>query len=121
MASVRLLAHRIVHVIDFRYHIVSIIAVFLALALGLVVGASALRGPLVDQLKDRSGQLEKDNQRLRDQTRLTDQMNAYDGQVVDGLTSQVVEGRLKGESVIFIEAPGADDQMRAKMSDVVSK
>jgi hypothetical protein len=108
-------------VIDFRYHLVSIIAVFLALALGLVVGASALRGPLVDQLKDRSGQLEKDNQRLRDQTRLTDQMNSYDGQVVDGVTPQVVDGRLKGESVIFIEAPGADDQMRAKMADVVSK
>ena len=28
--------------IDFRYHLVSIIAVFLALAVGLVVGATAL-------------------------------------------------------------------------------
>jgi len=30
MASVRLLADRIVHVIDFRYHLVSIVAIFLA-------------------------------------------------------------------------------------------
>lgn len=107
--------------IDFRYHLVSIIAVFLALALGLVVGASALRGPLVDQLKDRSGQLEKDNQDLRNQNRALDQMNGYNGQVVDGVAPQVVDGQLKGESVIFIEAPGADDQMRAKTADIVSK
>ncbi len=107
--------------IDFRYHLVSIIAVFLALALGLVVGASALRGPLVDQLKDRSGQLEKDNQNLRAQNRATDQLNGYDSQVVDGVAPQVVEGQLKGESIVFIEAPGADDQVRAKTADIVSK
>lgn len=107
--------------IDFRYHLVSIIAIFLALALGLVVGASALRGPLVDQLKDRSSQLEKDNQEFRAQNRALDQMNGYDNQVVDGVAPQVVEGQLKGESVIFITAPGADDQTRAKTADLVSK
>jgi Copper transport outer membrane protein, MctB len=108
-------------VIDFRYHLVSIIAIFLALALGLVVGASALRGPLVDQLKNRSSQLEKDNEGLRNQNRSLDQMNGYDNQVVDGVAPQVVDGQLKGESVLFIEAPGADDQMRAKTADLVSK
>jgi Copper transport outer membrane protein, MctB len=108
-------------VIDFRYHLVSIIAIFLALALGLVVGASALRGPLVDQLKDRSGQLEKDNQSLRTQKRATDQLNGYDSQVLDGVAPQIVDGRLKGDSVVFIEAPGADDQVRAKTADLVSK
>jgi hypothetical protein len=108
-------------VIDFRYHLVSIIAVFLALALGLVVGASALRGPLVDQLKGRASQLEKDNQSFRNQNRTLDQMNGYDGQVVDGVAPQIVDGQLKGESVIFIEAPGADDQMRAKTADLISK
>lgn len=107
--------------IDFRYHLVSIIAIFLALALGLVVGASALRGPLVDQLKNRSGQLEKDNEGLRSQSRTLDQMNRYDSQVVDGVAPQIVDGQLKGESVVFIEAPGADDQMRAKTADLVSK
>jgi hypothetical protein len=108
-------------VIDFRYHLVSIIAVFLALALGLVVGASALRGPLVDQLKNRSSQLEKDNQSLRTQNRATDQLNTYDSQVMDGLSPQIVDGQLKGDSVVFIEAPGADDQVRAKTADLVGK
>jgi hypothetical protein len=108
-------------VIDFRYHLVSIIAIFLALALGLVVGASALRGPLVDQLKDRSSQLANDNQNLRAQKRAVDQVNTYDSQVAGAVAPQVVAGQLKGESVVFVEAPGADDQMRAKTADMVSK
>jgi len=38
-------------VISFRYHIVSIIAVFLALALGIVVGTTALNGPITSNLR----------------------------------------------------------------------
>ena len=36
--------------IDFRYHLVSIIAVFLALAIGIVVGATALQPATVKLL-----------------------------------------------------------------------
>ena len=36
--------------ISFRYHIVSIVAVFLALALGIVVGTPALNGPITKDL-----------------------------------------------------------------------
>ena len=36
--------------INFRYHVVSLTAVFLALAIGLVVGTAALNGPAADAL-----------------------------------------------------------------------
>ena len=36
--------------INFRYHVVSLTAVVLALAIGLVVGTAALNGPVVDTL-----------------------------------------------------------------------
>ena len=39
------LADWTVLVIDFRYHLVSIVAVFLALAIGIVIGATALQAP----------------------------------------------------------------------------
>ncbi len=42
--------------IDFRYHLVSLISVFLALAVGIVLGAGPLRDTLGDQL---SGQVEQ--------------------------------------------------------------
>lgn len=107
--------------IDFRYHLVSIIAIFLALALGLVVGASALRGTVTSQLRGQAARLEKSNQDYRDQIRAADGMNGYNDQVVGGIAPQVLAGRLRGESVVFVEAPGADDRMRAQLADMVSK
>ena len=53
--------------INFRYHVVSLTAVFLALAIGLVVGTAALNGPVADSLEDQVNALSKDNSNLRDQ------------------------------------------------------
>ena len=39
--------------IDFRYHLVSIIGIFLALAVGIVLGTTALNGPVLDDLRGR--------------------------------------------------------------------
>ncbi|WP_422768669.1 copper transporter [Plantactinospora sp. WMMC1484] len=52
--------------INFRYHVVSLTAVFLALAIGLVVGTAALNGPVADSLKDRVNGLSKHNEQLRE-------------------------------------------------------
>ena len=54
-------------VINFRYHVVSLAAVFLALAIGLVVGTAAANGPIADNLKDQFNNVSADNQQLRDQ------------------------------------------------------
>ena len=53
--------------INFRYHVVSLTAVFLALAIGLVVGTAALNGPVADSLRDQVTALSQDNSNLRDQ------------------------------------------------------
>ncbi|MEV4629559.1 copper transporter [Micromonospora sp. NPDC049523] len=52
--------------INFRYHVVSLTAVFLALAIGLVVGTAALNGPVADSLSANVNELRKDNQQLRE-------------------------------------------------------
>ena len=44
---------------------VSLTAVFLALAIGLVVGTAALNGPVADSLKERVNGLSKDNSLMR--------------------------------------------------------
>lgn len=53
--------------INFRYHVVSLTAVFLALAIGLVVGTAALNGPAADALNETVNSLRKSNSQLRDQ------------------------------------------------------
>src|SRR6202044_4176126 len=44
-------------VIDFRYHLVSIVAVFLALAIGIVLGSTELQGSTLDVLRAENNSL----------------------------------------------------------------
>jgi hypothetical protein len=55
-------------VIDFRYHLVSLIAVFLAVALGIVIGTTQLNEPILADIKSQVTSLEQDKRGLEDQT-----------------------------------------------------
>jgi hypothetical protein len=93
-------------VIDFRYHLVSILAVFLSLAIGLVLGANALQGPVLTTLKGQTASLHTANQNLRDQaTQMHNQIKGGE-QFAQTLAPQIVADRLKGESVVFVQTPG---------------
>ena len=50
--------------IDFRYHLVSLIAVFLAVALGIVIGTTALNQPILADIKNQVTALEQDKRSL---------------------------------------------------------
>jgi hypothetical protein len=51
--------------ISFRYHLVSIIAVFLALALGILVGTTGLNGAILSDLKKQVRTLRGETSSLR--------------------------------------------------------
>ncbi len=90
--------------IDFRYHLVSIIAVFLSLAVGLVLGTTALNGPVVDALRGQVEGLSGDKRELRaGQERLRREL-AADAQLISGVTPALVAGQLAGQQVTLIEA-----------------
>ena len=46
--------------IDFRYHVVSIVAVFLALAIGIVLGSTELQGPTYNILNRTTAKLQNE-------------------------------------------------------------
>lgn len=93
--------------IDFRYHIVSLTAVFLALAVGVVLGTTALKGPVLDNLKDRVSGLATENKGLRndlrDQRTQSGKTDAFAQEVAPAL----LPGRLTGKTVTVISGPGA--------------
>ena len=101
--------------IDFRYHVVSIVAVFLALALGLFIGATSLRDTVKGDITTRTDKLFKTNGSLRSQ--IGDLKNQVkDAQSVDNaLMPYAVQGRLAGESVVVISAPGIDSNIRTNV------
>jgi hypothetical protein len=108
-------------VIDFRYHLVSIIAVFLALALGIVVGTTSLNGGIVDTLKSSNNKLIKDKRNLETDVRDLRESVGRRDDFTEGLASQLVAGRLAGERVLFVAAPGASDGVLKDLQQLVGK
>ena len=107
--------------IDFRYHLVSIIAVFLALAIGIVVGTTALNGYVVDDLRARNGAVIKDKRNLEGVVRdLRNQVSRRD-QFATTVTPAVVSGALTGERVLVVTAQGASDQVVKDLSALVTE
>src|SRR5690606_32761018 len=118
LARLRLLADRTLHVIDFRYHLVSIVAIFLALALGIVLGSTTLSDSVSDTLRQQANQAAKTAQQARTQQRqLQEQVNGQE-QFAAVLSPQIVAGRLKGQSVVMVEAPGAGDDSIEQISEL---
>jgi len=94
-------------VIDFRYHLVSIVAVFLALAIGIVVGATALK-PKVEDLLNRASQNELRKIDTQRATISSQQNQIYsDQQFAQVSAPLVLANLLTGEKVVLVTAPGA--------------
>jgi hypothetical protein len=98
--------------IDFRYHVVSIVAVFLALALGLFVGSTTLQSTVTDQLKGAAQSVRNDNKKLETQ-RDTLRSQLSDVQQFDAAVEPtLVRGALAGQTVVVVSAPGVSDSVR---------
>jgi hypothetical protein len=105
--------------ISFRYFIVAIVAVFLALALGIVVGSTALNGPVTTDLRRQVTALKQDREQLAQQNK------ALNGEVNDAnqFTSrygaQLLANKLAGKNVLLVGMPGTatfvEDGMAAQV------
>jgi hypothetical protein len=94
-------------VIDFRYHLVSLIAVFLAVALGIVIGTTALNAPILDDLAGEVATLTEDKRELETQTQeLQAQLDSGDA-FEAAVAPTLVAGSLTGRSVVLV-ATGDD-------------
>ncbi len=97
--------------VDFRYHIVSIVAVFLALGIGLLMGSGVVGEPLLDNIRARARDLQDFNDRLKqDVVELEDELAVWTGS--DGFAETVepmlVEDRLAGEDVVIVDVASGD-------------
>lgn len=95
--------------INFRYHVVSLTAVFLALAIGLVVGTAALNGPVADSLKDRVNALGKDNKQLRETvSSLQEEANREEDFATEA-APLMLGGKLSGRRLAIVTMPSGRD------------
>ena len=94
--------------IDFRYHIVSIVAVFLALGIGLLMGSGVLGDPLLDNIRERARDVQAFNDRLKsDVVELEDELSVQ-RRFTETVEPMLVEGRLAGQDVVIVDVAAGD-------------
>ncbi|MDQ4098169.1 MAG: copper transporter [Actinomycetota bacterium] len=94
--------------INLRYHIVSLVAVFLALAVGIVMGSTLIDQAIVDGLRNqvrtasnRANRIDSENKNLHGQL---DVMRGFAEEARD----QLIQGRLRNLPVLVVTVQGVD-------------
>ncbi len=98
-------------IIDLRYHIASLVAVFLALGLGILIGTTLLGNEaMVNTLKQRADKMEKnldtlqaENKKAREQIVSYKEITAVHKQFEKQTVPMLVYGKLAGKQVAVIE------------------
>ncbi|MDO5049684.1 MAG: copper transporter [Actinomycetaceae bacterium] len=91
--------------VDFRYHLVSLISVFLALALGVVLGAGPLQAPIASGLTNQVQSLKESQARTSEEIEQMRSSVTQRNQWIDEVGRQVLPGTLKDKKVAFITLP----------------
>jgi len=102
-------------VIDFRYHIVSLVAVFLALALGLFLGSTTLQSTVTHNLRQQAHNVLARNDALQAEN---DQANAQlkkEQGFASAVEPYAVSGKLFSANVAVVSAPGVDNDARDRL------
>jgi Copper transport outer membrane protein, MctB len=92
-------------VIDFRYHIVSLIAVFLALALGLFLGSTTLQSTVTHNLRHQADTVTGENRRLEATNKTLSNELGAEQQLTAAAEPYIVGGKLDGETIAIVSAP----------------
>ncbi|MCW2605364.1 MAG: hypothetical protein JWO60_57 [Frankiales bacterium] len=107
--------------ISFRYHLVSTVAVLLALAVGIVVGTTVLGGPVLDDLDRRVSDLSDDKRALEADLEAAGRRSAAEDEAARLLAPGLVSGRLTGQRVVLVSTPDAPVRLREELVPLLTK
>ena len=107
--------------LDFRYHALSLVAVFLALAIGIVLGVTIGDSLVSDAERSLRGNLRADVENARsDAAQARDGVNARD-RMLDQLYPQLVATRLNGERIAVVSWGPLPGNVESGVRDAVAK
>lgn len=105
--------------IDFRYLLTTIVAIFFALAIGLLIGSGLLAAPLSEDLgRQVQEKIDRNNELLARINELQTRLNADDEfalQLVPGL----VDGELTGDPVVVFRFEGTDGRLTDRLREAI--
>jgi hypothetical protein len=94
--------------INFRFHLVSLVAVFLALGLGILVGSTVIDQGIVDRLDSEISSVRKENKERKTANEELSKQNKQLQQYIEETAPFVGDGRLEGLSVAVVADTGVD-------------
>jgi Copper transport outer membrane protein, MctB len=98
-------------VIDFRYHLVSIVAVFLALAIGIVLGSTELQGPAYNFLDKTTAKLQTELGQVSSQRDAAQAQASAGNAFAATVQPAVLKDLLPGQRVLIVTEPGAQSSV----------
>jgi hypothetical protein len=107
--------------ISFRYHVVSIVAVFLALALGVLLGTTVVNQGVIENLSQRTNNAVTRSEQLRSQVgELQAELRSWD-QFGAAVEPVLISGQLNAREVVIVTQEGVDaaevDGVRQALTD----
>ncbi len=107
--------------INFRYHLVSIVAVFLALAIGLFIGATELRPTTEKRLDTLSAQEKAYIAALHTQISQLQSQLGGDAAFAQSAAPRLLAHLLTGQTVLLITAPGSDQAVISGVTTAIGQ
>ena len=105
--------------VDFRYHLVSLTAVFLALAVGIVLGTAALNGPISTNLNNDLSRVTSDKRALEGEVeRLREQLGASD-EFALGVAPRLLRGSLTDRRVLLVTTPDTPADLAERLTPML--
>jgi Copper transport outer membrane protein, MctB len=108
-------------VIDFRYHLVSIVAVFLALAIGIVLGSTELQGPTYNLLNQTTAKLQNELNQASSQRDAAQQQANLGQSYAQAVEPVVLHDLLAGQRLLIITEPGAPASVVTAISNAATQ
>jgi hypothetical protein len=107
-------------VISYRYHLVSVIAIFLAIALGVVIGTSALNGAVVGDLRRQVTDLKQANVQASDKNKTLQAEAGNADLIAKSYGAKLAGGSLAKAQVVILGAPGASSGLKDALAAEVA-
>ena len=107
--------------ISFRYHVVTIVAVFLALGVGVLIGTTVVKQSLIDQLQSKANHAVTTARQLDSEiTHLSGELNSQ-ARFIRAIEPALVKDQLTGTQVVMVTMDGVDpsevDGVRTALDD----
>ncbi len=102
-------------VVTVRAHVASLVAVFLALAVGVLVGGVALHATEVHDLRTRATSADADAAAARSSAARDGADSARSDAVSVAAVTRLLGARLRGHDVVVVSLPGADPRDRDRL------